>query len=206
MDIQVWSDVVCPWCYIGKRRLENAVTAAGGDVTVTYRAYQLDPDPVPMTEKVGGPEEHAEQIFAQVTAIAAGEGLTLNFDRVVAADSFAAHRLVAWAQTQDRQADMLDALHVAHFTDGVDIGAPGALAALASYIGLDGDAALDYLESGAGEAAVRTDLAAAQEFGITGVPTLVIDGKFVIQGAQETPTLLAAFEEIARREAAEASA
>ncbi|MEU4692070.1 DsbA family oxidoreductase [Actinoplanes sp. NPDC023714] len=206
MDLQVWSDVVCPWCYIGRRRLENAVKAFDGTVTITYRAYQLDPDPVPMVEKAGGPEEHAEQLFTQVASIAAGEGLTLNFDRVIAADSFAAHRLIAWAQIQDRQADMLDALQVAHFTDGVDIGAPGALAALASYIGLDGDAALEYLESGAGEAAVRTDLAAAQEFGITSVPTVVIDGKYVIQGAQETPTLLAALEEISRREAAEASA
>jgi predicted DsbA family dithiol-disulfide isomerase len=213
VDIQVWSDVVCPWCYIGKRRLENAAAAAESAVTITYRAYQLDPGPVPqplpikqvMAAKFGGPER-AEEMFAHVTAIAASEGLTLDFDRAIAANTFPAHRLIAWAQTQERQAEMLDAVQVAHFTDGIDIGSPGALAALASYIGLDGDAALEYLESGAGGAAVRTDLAEARELGISSVPFFMIDGKYAIQGAQETPTLLTAFEEIARREAVDAAA
>ncbi|GGN25398.1 putative DsbA family dithiol-disulfide isomerase [Actinoplanes campanulatus] len=156
MDIQVWSDVVCPWCYIGKRRLENALDAFDGPATVTYRAYQLDPAPVPdplpikqvMAAKFGGPAR-AEQMFAQVTAIGASEGLTLEFDRAIAANTFAAHRLIAWAQTQDRQADMLDALQRAHFTDGIDIGSLPALATVAGSIGLDGTAALTYLETDA---------------------------------------------------------
>ncbi|GIF11546.1 DsbA family oxidoreductase [Actinoplanes teichomyceticus] len=208
MDIQIWSDVVCPWCYIGKRRLENAVREFGGDVTVTYRAYQLDASPVPqplpikqvMTEKFGG-TERAEQMFAHVAGIGADEGLALDFDRALAANTFAAHRLIAWAAGQQRQADMLDALQRAHFTDGVDIGSLPALAGLAGSIGLDAGAALAYLESDAGTSAVETDLAEAKELGITSVPTFVIDGKYAVQGAQDTATLVAAFEEIARREA-----
>ncbi|MEV0896929.1 DsbA family oxidoreductase [Actinoplanes sp. NPDC049802] len=206
MDIQVWSDVVCPWCYIGKRRLENALKAFEGTATVTYRAYQLNPSPVfqplpikqVMAEKFGGPAR-AEQMFAQVTAIGAGEGLTLDFDRAIAANTFAAHRLIAWAQTQERQADMLDALQRAHFTDGIDIGSVPALAATAGSIGLDAAAAQAYLESDAGTKAVQTDVEEARALRISSVPTFVIDGKYKVQGAQETGTLVAAFEEIARR-------
>ncbi|BCJ43643.1 polyketide synthase [Actinoplanes ianthinogenes] len=211
MDIQVWSDVICPWCYIGKRRLEEALAEFGGDVTVTYRAYQLDASPVPqplpikkvMAEKFGGPER-AEQMFAHVAGVGANVGLTLDFDRAIAANTFAAHRLIAWAAGQDRQADMLDALQRAHFTDGVDIGSLPALAEVAASIGLDPAAALAYLESEAGTSAVQVDLTEARELGITSVPTFVIDGKYAVQGAQEPAALIAAFEEIARREAVDA--
>jgi predicted DsbA family dithiol-disulfide isomerase len=176
-------------------------------VTVTFRAFQLDPTPVPvpapikesLAAKFGG-TDRAEQMFAHVTAIAAGEGLTLNFDRAIAANTFDAHRLVAWAAGQGRQLDMIDALQRAHFTDGIDVGSRAALAAAAGSIGLDASAASDYLESGAGADAVNTDLAGAQELGIRSVPTFVIDGRYAVQGAQEPATLRAALEEIARRE------
>jgi predicted DsbA family dithiol-disulfide isomerase len=222
VDIQVWSDVVCPWCYLGKTRLEKALAQFPGDVTVTYRAYQLDPHPTapPTTQdrteglssvpqlvrtkdalaaKVGG-RERADQMFAHVTSVAAGDGLHLDFDRSIAANTFDAHRLIAWAASQDRQADMLDALQRAHFTDGIDIGSHQALAQVAGSIGLDRLAALDYLQSPAGTEAVNADLAEARELGITSVPTFVVDGKYAIQGAQEPATILAALEEIARRE------
>lgn len=211
MDIQVWSDVICPWCYIGKVRLEKALEVFDGAVTVTYRAYQLDASPVPeplpikqvMAEKFGGPAR-AEQMFTQVASIGASEGLTLDFDRAIAANTFASHRLIAWAATQDRQADMLDTLQRAHFTDGVDLGSLPALAAAAGSIGLDAAEALAHLESEAGTNAVRTDLDEARALGITSVPTFVIDGKYIVQGAQEPDTLLAALQEISRRESANA--
>ena len=207
MDIQVWSDVVCPWCYIGKKRLEKAVADFSGNVAVTFRAYQLDPSPVPtpvrikdaMAAKFGG-RERAEQMFTHVTAIAAGDGLHLDFDRAIAANTFDAHRMIAWAAGRGLQAEMLDALQQAHFVKGIDIGSRPALAEVAGAIGLDPAAALAYLESPAGTEAVNTDLREAQELGITSVPTFVIDGKYAIQGAQESATILAAFEEIARRE------
>ena len=211
MDIQVWSDVICAWCYIGKRRLEKALESYDGEVTVTYRAYQLDSSPIPeslpikqvMAAKFGGPAR-AEQMFARVAAVGAGEGLKLDFDRAIAANTFAAHRLMSWALTRERQADMLDALQRAHFTDGIDIGSLPSLAETAGSIGLDATEALAYLESEAGTAAVHADIEEARALRITSVPTFVIDGKYVVSGAQEPDTLLAAFEEIVRREDANA--
>lgn len=211
MDIQVWSDVVCPWCYLGKRRLEKALSEFAGEAKVTYRAYQLDPSPVPqgmpikqaLASKFGG-AARAEQMFGHVTAVAAGDGLRLDFDRAIAANTFDAHRLIAWAAGQDRQAEMLDALQRAHFQDGIDIGSHAALADVAAAIGLDRATALAYLESDAGTRAVDADLEEARELGITSVPTFVIDGKYAVQGAQDPATLVAALEEIIRREAVDA--
>ncbi|BEL10611.1 DsbA family oxidoreductase [Actinoplanes sichuanensis] len=211
MDIQVWSDVVCPWCYIGKARLEKALAAIGGEVTVTYRAFQLSAEPVPeplpikqaMAARFGGPEQ-VEEMLARVTEMAAAEGLTIDYDRAVAANTFAAHRLIAWAATQDRQADMLDALQRAHFADGVDIGSLPAIAGVAGSIGLDAGDALTHLESEAGTTAVNTDIEEARALGISSVPTFVIDGKYAMPGAHDTETLLSAFEEILRRESANA--
>jgi predicted DsbA family dithiol-disulfide isomerase len=213
VDIQVWSDVICPWCYLGKRRLEKALSEFPGDatVTVTHRAYQLDPSPVPpamplkaaMAARFGG-SARADQMFSHVTEVAAADGLTLDFDRAIAANTFDAHRLIAWAAGQGRQADMLDALQRAHFQDGIDVGSRPALADVAAGIGLDPAEALAYLESEAGTRAVNADLAEARELGITSVPTYVIDGKYAVQGAQEPATLVAALEEIMRREAVDA--
>jgi predicted DsbA family dithiol-disulfide isomerase len=208
VEIQVWSDVICPWCYLGKHRLEQALQGFDGDVTVTFRAFQLDPTPVSgpvpikqsLAAKFGG-TDRAEQMFAHVTAVAAADGLTLNFDRAIAANTFDAHRLVAWAASQGRQRDMIDALQRAHFTDGIDVGSHAALAAVAGSIGLDASVAFAYLDSGAGADAVNADLAEARELGIRNVPTFVIDGRYAVQGAQEPATLRAALEEIARREA-----
>ncbi|MEU8655959.1 DsbA family oxidoreductase [Actinoplanes philippinensis] len=211
MDIQVWSDVTCPWCYIGKARLERTLQLVDGAVTVTYRAFQLNAVPVPepilvkqvMSETLGGPER-AEEMFTRVTAMAASEGLRLDFDRAVAANTFAAHRLIAWAATQDRQADMLDALQRAHFSEGIDIGSLSAIARVAGSIGLDSAAALAHLESEAATIAVNTDIEEARALGISSVPTFVIDGKYALPGAHDTETLLSALEEIARRESANA--
>lgn len=211
MYIQVWSDIVCPWCYLGKRRLEVALQSFDGPATIIYRAYQLDPSPVPrpvplkavLAAKFGGPQR-VDEMWRHVTTIAAGDGLTLNFGRAVAANSFDAHRLIAWAAGQDRQAAMLDALQRAHFSDGVDIGSHAALARIAGTIGLDESSALTYLHSNAGADLVNADIAVARELGITSVPTFVIEGKYAVQGAQEAETLRTAFAEIVRREAVDA--
>jgi predicted DsbA family dithiol-disulfide isomerase len=211
VDIQVWSDIVCPWCYIGKIRLEKALVGFDHDVRVTFRAFQLDPTPVPapiptryaIAAKFGGPAQ-AEQMFAHVTALAATEGLTFDFDRATAANTFDAHRLVAWAAAQGRQLQMIDALQRAHFTDGIDVGSHRALAAIAASIGLDPAYAMSYLASGAGADAVNADLTGARDLGITSVPTFVVDYKYAIQGAQESETIRNALNEIVRREGVDA--
>ncbi|MFI5495435.1 DsbA family protein [Actinoplanes sp. NPDC051859] len=208
MNIEVWSDVICPWCYVGKRRLETAMQHFGGDATVTFRAYQLDPSPVPepmplreaLAAKFGG-AQRADEMFAHVSSVAAADGLVLNFDRAIHANTFDAHRLIAWAAGQDLQLMMIEAVQQAHFTDGADIGSHAVLAGLAASVGLDEQAARSYLATPAGTDAVNADLAEARELGITSVPTYVIDRKYVVQGAQAVPVLQTALEEIARREA-----
>jgi len=208
VDIQVWSDVVCPWCYLGRKRLERAVAWFGGEVTVTFRAFQLDPAPaprpVPVKAVLAGQLGDPDRAFAHVAAVAAGDGLRLDFDRAIAANTFDSHRLIVWASRQGRQVEMLDALQRAHFSDGINLGSSSALAGVAGSIGLDPHAAHAYLKSDAGSEAVRADLAEARELGITSVPTFLIDGRFAVQGAQEPGTLVAALTEIARREAVDA--
>jgi predicted DsbA family dithiol-disulfide isomerase len=207
VNIEVWLDVVCPWSYLGLHRLQGVLRELPGDAGVVVRAYQLDPAPVEsplsvregMTRRLGEPAR-VDEMFAQLAEMAAGEGLPLDLERAVVANTYDAHRLVAWAAGQELQLSMVEALYRAHFVDGVDLGVPAELARLAGTIGLDERAALGYLASGAGSESVDADLATAGALGIANVPAFVIDKRFVIQGAQEAPVLRAALEEIARRE------
>ncbi|MEU8295864.1 DsbA family oxidoreductase [Micromonospora sp. NPDC048909] len=209
MEIEIYADVVCPWCYVGKRRLDQAVESYDGQVTVRYRPFQLDPspvaEPVPVVDalaaKFGGPDT-ARQMIDRVTQVAAGAGLKLDYDRAIAANTFDAHRLVRYATERGRAGDMIDALYRAHFVDGVDVGSHEALATLAEQVGLDGADARRFLDSDEGTREVGADLAAARDLGVSSVPTFVLAGKYAIQGAQDTATLLAAFAEVERRESA----
>ncbi|MER6755401.1 DsbA family oxidoreductase [Micromonospora echinofusca] len=208
MEIEIYADVVCPWCYIGKRRLEQALESYDGEVTVRYRPFQLDPSPVaqprPLVEamaaKFGGPDR-VRQMFGQVTEVAAQVGLRLDFDRAVAANTFDAHRLVAWATERGRAAEMVDALYRAHFTDGVDVGSRDALAGLAAGVGLDATEARRFLDSDERVAELSDELTTARQIGVTSVPTFVLAGRYAVTGAQEPETLLAALAEVGRREA-----
>ncbi|MET8355877.1 DsbA family oxidoreductase [Micromonospora sp. NPDC005171] len=209
MEIEIYADVICPWCYIGKRRLDEALASYEGEVTVRYRPFQLDPSPVPqplplveaLAGKFGGPER-ARQMVDHVTQVAAADGLRLDYDRAVIANTFEAHRLVSWAAEQGRAAEMVEALYQAHFNHGVDVGSRVALAALAGEIGLDAADARRFLDSDERVADVAADLAAARDLGITSVPTFVLAGKYAVSGAQEVQTLLAALAEVEQRESA----
>ncbi len=211
MNVEVWYDLVCPWCYLGKHRLESVLVDFAGEVTMTFRAYQLDPAPVPaplpvrqvMAAKVGGPEQ-VGRMLGHVTAIVRDEGLPLDYGRAIAANTFDAHRLVAWAAAQELQINMVETLQRAHFAGGADLGSHRELGRLAGSIGLDEQAALAYLATPAGTDAVNADLAEARALDITSVPTFVVDRRFVIQGAQEAAALRSALAEIARREAVDA--
>ncbi|MBM0231000.1 DsbA family oxidoreductase [Micromonospora sp. STR1_7] len=209
MEIDIYADLVCPWCYLGKHRLEQALASYDGEVTVRYRPFQLDPSPVPeprplveaMGAKFGGPER-ARQMLDHVTAVAAGDGLRLDFDRAVIANTFDAHRLVSYATDHGRAAEMVEALYQAHFARGVDIGSRESLATLAGEVGLDATDVRRFLDSDERTADITADLAAARGLGITSVPTFVLAGKYAVSGAQETQTLLAALAEVEQREAA----
>ncbi|MEV4845712.1 DsbA family oxidoreductase [Micromonospora matsumotoense] len=210
MEIEIYADVVCPWCYIGKRRFEQALASYDGEVTVRYRPFQLDPTPVTapqplldaLAAKFGG-QERAQSMAGQVTQVAAEVGLTLNFDRAVSANTFDAHRLVRFADGHGRAGDVVEALYRAHFTDGVDVGSPEALVALAVSVGLDETETREHLASHAGRREVAADLATAHQLGVSSVPTFVLAGKYGVTGAQEPETLLAALTEVAQRESAD---
>ncbi|MEU6203404.1 DsbA family oxidoreductase [Micromonospora musae] len=207
MEIEIYADVVCPWCYIGKRRLEEALASYDGEVTVRYRPFQLDPspvsEPVPVVEALGarfGGPANARQMVARVTEAAAGAGLRLDYDRAIAANTFDAHRLVAYATERGRSGEMVEALYQAHFVGGIDIGSRDALAGLAEQVGLDAADARRFLDSDEGTKEVAAELAKAHDLGISSVPMFVLAGKYGISGAQEPQTLLAALAEVERLE------
>jgi predicted DsbA family dithiol-disulfide isomerase len=133
--------------------------------------------------------------------VAAGEGLTLDFDRALTANTFEAHRLSWFAAERGRQAEVMEALHRAHFTDGKDIGSRPVLVDLAAEAGLDPDEVRAFLDSANGTAEVEAELAEARRLGITSVPTFVVAGKYSVSGAQDPQTLVQVLEEVARREA-----
>ncbi|SCG55655.1 DsbA family oxidoreductase [Micromonospora humi] len=208
MEIEIYADVACPWCWIGKRRLEQAIESYDGTVTVSFRPFQLDPTPVaeprPLLDALGdkfGGRDKADQMAGHVSGVAAGVGLDLRFDRAVAANTFDAHRLVRFAAERGRAAEMVERLYRAHFSDGLDVGSIDALVALAGEVGLDESEARGYLGSNLGRREVAAELSAAHQLGVSSVPTFVLAGKYAVTGAQEPETLLAALREVAQREA-----
>ncbi|QLQ38592.1 DsbA family oxidoreductase [Micromonospora robiginosa] len=209
MEIEIYADVACPWCWIGKRRLEQAIESYDGKVTVRYRPFQLDPTPVteprPLLDALGdkfGGRDKADQMAAHVSGIAAGAGLDLRFDQAVAANTFDAHRLVRFAAERGRADEMVERLYRAHFADGLDVGSIDVLVTLATEVGLDETEARGYLESNLGRREVAAELTAAHQLGVSSVPTFVLAGKYAVTGAQEPETMLAALREVAQREAA----
>lgn len=219
--VEIWSDVVCPWCYIGKRRFEQAVAELDGeiDVDVRYRPFQLDPTASPgksgpvfdaYVKKFGGPEQ-AQMLIDRVTQAAAGAGLDFRMDRALRANTLLAHRLLWWAEHTDapvEQAALNERLLQAYFMDGLDIGLPETLADCAVQLGADRDEVLGFLAGDGGRAEVAADLERAADAGITAVPTFVIDGQWAVPGAQEAETFVQVLRKLAdkRGEAADAQA
>lgn len=203
MQVEIWSDVVCPWCYIGKRRFERAVAELAGEVEldIVYRPYQLDPTASPgksqpvfdaYAKKFGGPEQ-ATAILARVTEAAAGDGIEFRMDRALRANTLLAHRLLWLAELPGSPVDqqvLKERLLQAYFVDGLDIGDPEVLADCADEVGLPRQDALDFLESDRGRAEVAAYLEQAADHGISAVPTFVINGQWAIPGAQDTDTFV----------------
>lgn len=204
MTVDVWSDIVCPWCYIGKRKFEAALAELGDElaVTVGYHAFELDPSAppgvaTPMPEvyakKFGGPDA-ARQAIDRVTRVAAEIGLEFHLDRAVRSNTRMAHRLVWLAGQADAstsQATMNERLMRAYFSEGRNLGDPDTLADLAAELGFDREHVRGWLDTDAGIAAVAADLARAGDYGITAVPTFVINGQWAVPGAQDTETFVA---------------
>ena len=205
VTIEVWSDVVCPWCYIGKRRfstgleqVRDALVAEGTEVSfdISYHPYQLDPMASPgvsgpvveaYAKKFGG-LERAEAILAGVTATAREVGLEFNMGKALRANTLLAHRVIWYAAQPDSPVDqdaMKERLLKAYFIDGLDIGDPDVLADSAADVGFDRAEVMMFLQSDRGMADVAAELEMAHDKGITAVPTYVINGQWAISGAQE---------------------
>ena len=218
VTIDIYSDVVCPWCYIGKRKFEAGLELLAGedlgvDFDVTYRPFQLDPTAAPgaaqpvmetYAKKFGGPEQ-AAQILQTVTERAAEAGIEFHMDRALRANTLLAHRLL-WLAVQPEspvaQADLKERLLKAYFTDGLNIGDPEVLADCAAEIGFDRDAVIEFLESDRGAAEVAAELAEGRDEGVTAVPTFVFEGRWAVPGAQEPET----YSQVLRKMAASAIA
>jgi predicted DsbA family dithiol-disulfide isomerase len=206
MQVEIWSDIVCPWCYIGKRRFEAALArfAHREQVDVTWRSFELDPgapasregDPAQrLADKYGMSREQALQAQQRVTRLAAAEGLEYHLDRALAGNTFDAHRLLHLARERGLQDVLEERLMRAYFAEGAPIGQPDTLISLAEEVGILPADARAVLTGDAFAQEVRADEALAAQFGITGVPFFVFDRRFGVSGAQPAQVLLSALEQ-----------
>jgi len=207
MKVDIYSDVACPWCYIGQARFERALGQFAGaeHVEARYHPYQLDPrapaEAEPMfdyLERRFGARGRA--MAGHVIGIARGEGLEMDYDRGLSVNTLNAHRLLMLADREHGPATqhaLMRRLFDAHFSEGKDVGDPRVLAALAGEVGMDADMARNYLETEEGTGEVHEAIASAQRLGVNAVPTYVFDDKYIIEGAQPAELFLQALHTIA---------
>src|SRR4051812_10721700 len=200
MHVEIWSEIACPWCYVGKRRFEAALAAfeQRDDVRVTWRSFELDPDAPPerggeraehLAAKYGMTREQAVEMQDQMAATAAGDGLELRFDRARGGSTFDAHRLVHLAAVHGAQDAMKERLLRAHFTEGELVSDAAVLARLADEVGLPTDEVAELLGGDRFAAEVRDDERTAASLGIHAVPFFVLDRAIGASGAQSPEVL-----------------
>jgi predicted DsbA family dithiol-disulfide isomerase len=207
MKVEIYSDIACPWCYVGKARFERALAESSmkDDVEVVFRPYQLDPDApreaVPMWEYLEtrfGPNVRGmvDRVFDQARA----EGLPMDYDRGLAVNTLNAHRLLRLAEQEygaDAQRSIAAALFRAHFAEGKDVSDPETLAEIGATSGMDAERTSEYLRGNAGAAEVEAQIDEARQIGVTAVPTFVFDEKYAVQGAQPLEIFQRALSEFA---------
>jgi predicted DsbA family dithiol-disulfide isomerase len=205
MLIEVWSDVVCPWCFIGKRRLESALEQAGvTDAEIVYRAFQLDPSATTdgartvdvISRKYGVSPTEAEKMMDNVTSVAAGEGLNFRLLDGVSGNTGDAHRLILWAAEQGRGQELVEALFHRYFELAEPVFTIDDLLPIAEEVGLDRAAAAELLASDAYADQVVADQAQAAAYGANGAPFFVFDRKVAFSGAQPLEVFLGALEQV----------
>ncbi|MGI8547595.1 MAG: DsbA family oxidoreductase [Gemmatimonadaceae bacterium] len=201
MNIEIWSDIACPWCYVGKRRFERALGSFThrDAVDVVWRSFELDPTAKRkyqqsqaelLAAKYGVPLDQAKAMDANMTAEAKKEGLEFRFDRVQVGNTFDAHRLIHFAATEGKRDAMVERLFRAYLTDGEAIGETDVLVRLGTEVGLNAGAVREVVESTAFADEVRADEERARAFGISGVPFFAIDERYGVSGAQPPEMLL----------------
>ncbi len=205
IKVDIWSDVQCPWCYIGKRKFEAGADAFEGEIEVEYHSFELAPDtPVDfdgtpadyLSQRKGLSLDQVGEMLERVTGIAASVGLEYDYDSVHQTNTVKAHELLHYAKSKGRQLEMKERLLKAYFVNGEHVGRIDDLADIAAELGFDRDDVVRALESNEFLAAVKADVVQAQEYGIQGVPFFVIDGKYGISGAQEAATFTQALRQV----------
>ena len=209
MQVEIWSDVVCPWCYIGKRRFEAAMErfAHGASVDIVWKSFELDRSTRTHTEGSAPPDYadrlahkyrttlgQAQGMIDSMTAAGAVEGLDFRFDRAMRANTFRAHQVIHLAGARGAQGAVKERLLRAYFTEGEAIGDAAVLARLGAEAGLDDAEVRHVLAEQTYAAAVRADEAEATRLGISAVPFFVVDGRYGIAGAQPTAQILVGLE------------
>ncbi len=206
IKVDIWSDVQCPWCYIGKRNFENGLAASGAEVDVEYHSFELAPDtPLDfvgtpadyLARRKGLPAAQVAQMLDRVTGIAARAGLEYNFDIVHQVNTVRAHELLHFAKSQGRQLELFERLFRAYFTEGHNLGRVDELVALAAEVGLDAGEAQRALSENTYLPAVKADVRQAARYGINGVPFFVFDSTYGISGAQPAEAFTEVLREIA---------
>lgn len=201
MNIEIWSDVICPWCYIGKRRFEKALHQFEGsaEVQIRWRSFELDPGAPKsiekdmasrLSEKYRMSQQKARDSMAQITSLALAEGLDYHLDSAKMTNSFDAHRLIQMASKNGLGGQMKERLLHAYFVDSEDISDQDTLVRFAGEVGLDGGEVRGMLASDALADRVRADESLATELGISGVPFFVFESKFAVSGAQSSEVFL----------------
>jgi predicted DsbA family dithiol-disulfide isomerase len=215
MQLDVVSDTVCPWCYIGKRRLDEALAIRGREgIALNWRPFQLDPS-IPeggldrktyMEKKFGADPDRVRGIGRAIQEHGEALGIVFNFDRIERSpNTLDSHRLIRWAGTAGCQDQVVETLFRRYFTDGEDIGRHEILLDAAAEAGMDTDIVADLLNRGVDRELIRREDMQARHIGIQGVPSFVINGKWVMVGAQDTATLVKMFDKLMAREAEEAA-
>jgi protein disulfide-isomerase len=206
MKIKIWSDIMCPFCYIGKRNFENALAQfnRAGELEIEWKSFQLDPTIPKMKQRVDVYEylatskgisiEDSKAMHENVVRMAKSVGLEYNFDRAVIANSFDAHRLIQFAKTKGLGDEIEETLFAAYFTNGLDMSDLDTLAEIGSSIGLSPVELETILHSEDFSSEVQNDILEAQKYGVRGVPYFVLDDKYAISGAQPSSVFLEALE------------
>ena len=204
LAVDIVSDVVCPWCFIGKRRLEKAIAISDVKPAIRWRPFQLDSTIPPegknrrayLEAKFGSPER-IRQMHENVAAAGRGEGIPFAFERIaVSPNTLDAHRLIRWSAEAGLQDKIVEALFSAYFLQGRNIGDRAVLAEIAAGSGMNRDQIAARLASGEDRESVRGEIAEAQRIGVTGVPTFILDGRYGLVGAQPAEEIAAAFAKI----------
>jgi len=205
LQIEIWSDIMCPFCYIGKRKFETALAQFENrdNLEIVWKSHQLSSDMITdstkninqyLSEHKGISLQEAARMNAYVTNMAAKEGLVYNFDKTVVANSFKAHQFAHFAKQYGKQDEAEEKLFVAYFTEGKNMDDDAVLIQLGAEIGLDTTALKTALENGMYIDDVLADIKEAEEIGVRGVPFFVFDRKYAVSGAQDSKVFLQTLE------------